>query len=205
MVALASCARRTATPAGCASDADCSAPNRRCEPATGACVACLDDGDCSDGQLCARPANVCAERCVGSESCGDERPVCVLETGLCVACGPGAACPFDVPHCLASGRCAECVEHTDCAELGDDDDDDGEQLFCNPDGRCVECLADGDCDDVGEQCSARLGSCARPCSAAAPCGGDEPICDVDIGYCVECRTDLDCEDGEPCRSSECVD
>jgi hypothetical protein len=199
--------RATASPAGCAGDADCAAPNPRCDRTSGACVACLGADDCSGGQLCALPANVCVERCADADSCGGERSVCDADTGLCRACSLDEECAASTPHCQTSGACVECLQHADCSgdDDGDEDDDDDDERFCSPEGRCVECLDDGHCDDVGESCNASAGECAEPCSAADPCGSDDPICDESVGFCVECRNDLDCEEGELCRGSECVD
>jgi|RhiMethySRZTD1v2_1073278.scaffolds.fasta_scaffold21432_5 hypothetical protein len=185
-----------AAPTGCASDADCAEPQKRCDTASRSCVQCLGVGfvgDCPSGTACAQPAGKCVTACKDAEACSSR--VCDGNTGLCRACSNDDDCPISHHRCDASGRCAECVTE------GEGDCPDPDHPFC-ANGTCVECTRNGDCDGE-EQCSAELGECAVPCEDGGACSSDDPVCHPELHFCVQCVDDSDCG-GRPCRKWECV-
>lgn len=129
-----------------------------------------------------------------SSECSNPRPVCDLQSRVCVECdgdsdcagGPGRLCEQTGP---LAGSCLACtaLDSTACTS----------ESVCDPDtGTCVACLEDADCAKPGEpRCDTALHICA-------PCGGDFgldvplacldpslPACQtsgVRVGECTEC-------------------
>ncbi len=180
----------------CLGDADCPTPQSRCDTSSGRCLECLERAHCAEGQICSLPAGTCVQGCNGGPPCPSAQPTCDAMTSLCRGCTDDGDCTEDERLCERdTGRCLQCFTNADCV---------GERNLCDPSGRCVECLSDGHCEEEQERCSSVLGECSVPCTANAGCEGDDPICDLAIGYCVECMEDGDCGAARTCRASECL-
>ncbi len=159
------CAPTTHTCVGCITDVDC--VTGLCDPKTNQCVECTDDnvGKCPDG------AKQCVSgKCLQCKTGPD---------GTVVGCGPNQVCD--------NGRCADCVQDTDCKTSGVD----GKQGACAS-GACAECRVDEKGVAIG--CPADFpfcgqdGKCRKCIEGGAGCatgycyiGPDEPR-----NKCVEC-------------------
>jgi MYXO-CTERM domain-containing protein len=192
---MPSCA---AVPAGCRSDADCSA-TQRCNVATGACEArpttgaelgqpCSIGGDCRSG-LCF--AGTCSQSCdwLAPTSCpagfycsGEATGSCGPGTAVCVAGSPGgggegAACA-SATDC-ASAYCASGVCTTPCIAGGAAGCPEGFSCQVGAVPGCGSCQRSGRLGDpcmVVEDCTTRLclaggdtSYCTQTCDAATPC------------------------------------
>jgi hypothetical protein len=175
----------------CASDLDC---GPACEGLT--CI----DGGCEAltcGPLTCAPG--CA--CSGYGVCAcprlpDAGPTCssYFETQCLYGCLPdlpdgGCYCNGGVVDAL--GRCAACVQDSDC-DAG---------LYCDIDPNafspyetCVQCTTSSQCD-AGMVCDTSRNLCVADCRL------DAGICDAGCaqsGVCGECTSDADCATGSAC-------
>lgn len=103
----------------CASDADCSSPDRFCDLATGTCVACLGNNHCKTGQTCVLSTHQCEYACRTSADCSDPVPYCDTTAKKCVACLGDANCTANGQNICdpATHTCVECVANSDCSCL----------------------------------------------------------------------------------------
>ncbi len=123
----------------CASDADCSLPERQhCDTARSRCVNCRDAGDCPAGFVCDQRANRCLQSCSRTLKCPTTAHGCDEARGVCYECDGDHECMSSAlgPFCAADGSgCVACESDEQCAGA-----------LCDPlTGRCVDCRDGDDC------------------------------------------------------------
>jgi hypothetical protein len=183
----------------CTSSAECTDPNKVCDPLAKTCVACLYDTDCGAGSHCQAKACVPFKTCGNSLDCagvnastGQSLAICEPKLGECVECALASDCPPD--HDCQINRCVgyqTCVNSLDCT---------GGKV-CDPaTSRCVACLGDGYCqsNQVCEQQTCRE---FVSCSSDKQCTQLGLLCDLAKGKCARCLKDADCPAIYHCSAS----
>lgn len=183
----------------CISSAECTGPNKVCDPLTKACVACLYDPDCAAGSHCESKACEPFTACKSSLHCkgavglnGAEQTICDKTSGECVECTGNDDCP-DSSECIAK----RCVAFTACGNSGDCP----ANQVCDPASkRCAECAAPEDCP-ADHTCE------AGQCKGFTTCGSDKQctplglLCDKAKGKCAQCLSQADCPAVYHCSAS----
>lgn len=123
------------------------------------------------------------------------------DSGLPFDGGNSCLCSGLFPLCTATGRCVECLAHSDCpgsvcdvvsgrcAVTCDKDSDCNLATFpqaCSDDSGfkiCTACKDNGDCPRTSPVCSVGRGACVQ-CLQDAHCSGAAPVCDITQGVCA---------------------
>ena len=190
-------------------------------PNLGACVDCVSDADCmAPDARCNLPTNTCVQ-CLAAADCGGVMPTCNLVTHTCKQCSTDAECSGATPACEPWGACGQCssTNKTQCASAA--------KLCDTPTGTCVACETNADCSGsmpvcqvqthtcqpctVNSECATNPGApaCATsgmkagacvPCTGDGFCSGATPKCDTVSNVCVGCLTSADCSVASPACS-----
>ncbi len=201
----------------CQADANCPNGVAYCSvddrtSAEGQCLGnwCADDDDCPGHAVCDTDSNTCRTGCRVDDDCSGGW-VCDSITLQCEdpnECQEDSDCSAhkfcntegDINVCDYDGTCERQIH---CTSYGNQQDD-GEEYFCNDEDLCEPvppCESDDDCE-VGEICTE--GDCRGGCRSDDDCLLGE-YCDLDTLSCTDgCNTDADCEDeGDVCVDLQC--
>lgn len=169
-----------------------------------ACRACMHNEDCGAGKLCQYGTCVA---CIDNAQCGDR--VCDKASGSCVPCSAAAVCSAPARCDLAIGRCAECLQSSDCAQnracINDRclpqclDNSSCPGGFCVG-GGCVACRGNGDCPQLGQWCDG--GTCRAQCVQNSDCDGGRS-CDPMTHTCYAPCNGM-CTRGQVCSGGKCL-
>ncbi len=149
------------------------------------------DGNCAmrdrTRPVCDRVAGVCL--CRSASDCGGATPVCDPGTRSCRACAlatQSADCPTaPATRCVTAGpnagRCAACLDNTQCS---------GATPVCDAaTNACAACTATASACTAPLVCASSGGNSGRcvPCTTNAQCSGATPVCDTASNTCVACN------------------
>ena len=177
-------------PATCASDKDCTAAGKVCDPLTKVCVACLTDAECKVNEHCIGLTCQGYTPCTNSLGCksakgpdGLDQPICDQKIGECSSCLTAADCPA-INDCVAKACVPykNCQNSTECAK---------DEVCDKATSRCVQCLGNNDCA-ASELCESGKCHAFVPCSSDKQCTPLGLLCDSGKGKCAQCLTNSDC-------------
>ncbi|MFL5320034.1 MAG: hypothetical protein ACJ790_10305 [Myxococcaceae bacterium] len=159
-----------------------------------------DDIVCGAGLTCDAATKSCKPSGVTTgcpTACSGTTPICDTASNSCKACTANQGCSAVLPYCdqsVASGRCVQCLDSTQCT---------GQNHTCDPTSHtCVSGAGGGTGGGVGGGAGGGGGTVEPP--DAGPCGRvcnkPNPVCDETAGQCVACLQDTDC----PGWNKKCV-